>query len=203
LKAYSRFPAVLAGLLLLLPGMGFLRPVQAQDNIIKRAYHDVTARDNAYFNANLKNTGHGKRSSSASRRTITKSCCPFSSTGSKKRLKAWPPTWTMSSSGRPSPFSSTKTANGWTMPTCWWEEPTFYKREYDKALESFQYLISEYQDIDKPKKKKSSGKKKKKKKKKKKSSADEDLASQDKPLSWLKHHKKSPESALWVVRTFD
>ncbi len=199
MKAYSRIPAVLAGLLLLLPGTGFLRPLQAQDNIIKRAYHDVTARDNAYFNANLKIQATEKKLFSEQKDNYEE-LLPIFKYGLEDAGKGVAPDMDDVIKRASFPIQLHENSKWVDDAYLLVGKAYFYKREYDKALESFQYLISAYEDIDKPrKKKKSSGKKKKKKKKS--SAADEDLSSRDKPLPWLKHHKRSPESALWVVRT--
>ncbi|HPE97260.1 MAG TPA: tetratricopeptide repeat protein [Chitinophagales bacterium] len=147
-------------------------------------YHDLTARDNGYFNAKLL--------LSQSRQTLWD--------GQTEDFSALLPVYKFgdkeSAQGEQSNLDEVIKKSSIVIQlhkkSKWVDDcymligqANFYKKEYDEAITSFQYIISKYSD---------QGKRKKKKKKK---SADEE--------SWLKehlsHHPVANEAALWVVLT--
>jgi len=193
LKKSFLFPASPLLLIALLSGLdGF-----SQDNIIKRSYHDVTARDNAYFNANLKIRETQKKLFDGQKDNY-EVLLPVFKYGKPEDAKGVAAD--MDDVIKRSSFPIQLHKNSKWVDDAYFlvGKAYFYKQEYDKALESFQYLISEYDDIDKAPSKSS---KKKKKKKSKKPSANDNLPSQDQSFAWLKHHKKSPLASLWITRT--
>ncbi len=175
-------------------------PLLAQDNIVTRAYHDVTARDNAYFNANLKIQETEKKLFEGQKDNYEE-LLPVFKYGLEADASSVGPDMDDVIKRSSFPIQLHKNSKWVDDAYLLVGKAYFYKRDYEKALESFQYLISEYENIDKDRKKKSSKKKKKKKSSSKKKKAAAELPSQDQPLAFLKHHKKSPEASLWIVRT--
>ncbi len=175
--------------------------ILGQQNIIQRSYQDVTARDNAYFNANLKIQETEKKLYDGQKDNYEE-LLPVFKYGKPEDAKGIASDMDDVIKRASFPIQLHEKSKWVDDAYFLVGKAYFYKQEYDKALESFQYLISQYDDIDKERTKgKSSKKKKKKKKSKSKSSAKEELPSQDQSFAWLKHHKKSPEASLWITRT--
>ncbi|MFT7589515.1 MAG: tetratricopeptide (TPR) repeat protein, partial [Limisphaerales bacterium] len=168
----------------------------SKQNIVERTYHDVAARDNAYFNATLKiketeqrlfegqidnyeeviplfkyGIDGGKSSASDMDDVIKKCSFPIQLHEDSK----------------------------WVDDAYFLiGKAHFYKQDFPKAIESFQYLIAEYSDIlGGP----SKGKKKKKKKKSSKKKAEEELPVLDQSFAFLKHAPRSHEASLWIARS--
>lgn len=192
--SYTYRTGICVLVLCLLPVAGVL----AQGNILQRSYHDVTARDNAYFNANL-TIQETERKLYEGQKDNFEELLPVYKFGNPEDAKGIAADMDDVIKRVSFPIQLHEESKWVDDAYFLVGKAYFYKREYEQALESFQYLISEYDDIDKPKSK--SSKKKKKKKKKKKSAAKEELPSQDQSFAWLKHHKKSPLASLWITRT--
>ncbi len=178
-------------LLVLLPGS----MLYSQDNAVSRAYNDVTARDNAYFNANLKIKETQKKLYEGQKDNYEE-LLPVFKYGKPEDAKGIAGDMDDVIKRASFPIQLHKKSKWVDDAYFLVGKAYFFKQEYDKALESFQYLISEYDDIDKERSK--GGKKKKKGSNKK---VQEELPSMDQSLAWLKHHKKSPEASIWIAKT--
>lgn len=197
------FRAGLLGLVaaLLLPLVG-LHAQSNKDNIVTRTYHDITARDNAYFNAqiNIQETEEKLWEDQKDNYEEVLPVFKYGPDGAGKSAAG-----AMDEVIKKCSFPITLHKNSKWVDDAYFliGKAHFYKQDYDKALESFQYLISEYDEIDKKKSKSKSGKKRRKKRSKGKSSKskdNEDIPSLDRGMAFLYHHKRSPEAALWVAR---
>ena len=172
-----------------------------QGNILSRTYHDVTARDNGYFNANL-DIQETRQKLWDGQKDNFEEVLPVFKYGVEGEGKSVAGAMDEVIKKCSFPIQLHK-GSKWVDDAYFLVgQAYFYKEDYDNALQSFQYLISEYEDIDAPRKKTGGSKKKKRKRNQRnKKKAEDELPSRDKSFAFLYHHKRSPEAALWIART--
>ncbi len=205
----SSLPPIRLPFALLLLGLAFARDARAQngsDNILSRTYHDVTARDNAYFNANIR-IQETREKLYEEQKDVYEEVLPvfkYGAEGSGKGVAG-----AMDEVIKKCSFPIQLHENSKWVDDAYFlvGQAHFYKRDYDKALQAFQYLISEYDDIgeDRGGGKSRSAKKRRKRRGRGKSSSsksqEDEVPTRDRSMAFLYHHKRSPEAALWVART--
>ncbi len=188
---------------LLLIGSPVLQAQSNKDNIVSRTYHDITARDNAYFNANIavEETEEKLWEDQKDNYEEVLPVFKYGPDGAGKSAAG-----AMDEVIKKCSFPITLHENSKWVDDAYFliGKAHFYKRDYDKALESFQYLISEYDEIDEKSSKSRSGKKRRKRRSRGKSSSSKDkeeVPTMDRGMAFLFHHKRSHEAALWVSRS--
>ena len=156
-----------------------------KQNFISRAYHDVTARDNGYFNAKL----------------LLEQSSNYLWDGQAEDFSQTLPVFkfgTLESSQEEHPnldevIKKSSIVIQLHKKSKWVDDcylligkANFYKQDYQEAITSFQYIINQYEN--------GSGQKKKKRKKKKK---------KDEPglMTQIQHQPVANEAALWVVKS--
>jgi tetratricopeptide (TPR) repeat protein len=152
-----------------------------KDSFISRAYHDLTARDNGYFNAKLLLTQSSETLWESQTEDFTQTL-PVYKFGNQESAQG-------EAANLDEVIKKSSIAIQLHKKSKWVDDcylligkANFYKQDYPAAITSFQYIINKYSD----------GTRKKKKKKK------------DEP-GWinekLAHHPVANEAALWIVLT--
>lgn len=220
---YTNLPIILALSLLAVLAHGCAS--KKDPGFVGKVYHDITARNNAYFNATeiYRSVQNNIRES---RQEDFKAILPVYTDRDPDMAASYSADLDevikKASLGIQVHEPSKYTDNNYLLIG----KTYFMKGEYNTALETFQYTNTEFKD----KKKKDSKKKKKKKKKKKSSKSkkrkkpmtasqleelkkeelkekreekDEELAEGKKdPLHWLKHQPVRPDAMIWLVDTY-
>ena len=153
-----------------------------KESFISRAYHDITARDNGYFNAKLLLAQSAENLWNSQEEDYSKTL-PVFKFGSKDAAQA-------EQNSLDEVIKKSSIVIQLHKKSKWVDDcylligkANFYERNYDEAITSFQYIINKYEE----------GPRKKKKKKKK----------DDEPgfISQLQHQPVANEAALWIVRS--
>lgn len=162
----------------------------SKDNWLSRSYHDVTARDNGYFNARLLMKQNEELIWSGQQDNFEE-VLPIFKTGDQQTVQSMGPSFDEI-------IKKTSIAIQLHPKSKWVDDSYFligqanyYKRNFEEALTAHQYIISKYSD---PTKKKKSNSKKKKKKK----TADN---GEKKFSDNFKHQPVHHEASLWIVRS--
>lgn len=218
----TNLPIILALSLLALLANGCAS--KKDPGFVGKVYHDITARNNAYFNATeiYKSV---QNNISESRQEDFKAILPMYTDRDPEMAASYSADLDeiikKASLGIQVHEPSKYTDNNYLLIG----KTYFMKGEYNTALETFQYTNTEFKD-----KKKKDNKKKKKKKKKKKSKSkkrkkpmtksqleelkkeelkdkreekDEEAAEGKKdPLHWLKHQPVRPDAMIWLADTY-
>lgn len=162
----------------------------SKDNWLSRGYHNVTARDNGYFNAKLLMQQNEKMQWDGQKDNFTE-LLPVFKYGDQQSVQSMAPSY--------DEIIKKSSIAIQLHPKSHWVDDSylligksnFYKGAYDESLKTFQYVVSKYSD---PKKKKSKHGKKKKKKK-------EDTG-EKKFFDNFKHQPSYHDASLWIVRTY-
>jgi tetratricopeptide (TPR) repeat protein len=166
-----------------------------QQKLIPRIYHDIAARDNAYFNANLRILDTEERLWEGQKDNYEE-ILPVFKYGNTEAGRGVAPDMDEVIKKCAFPIELHEKSRWVDDAYFLIGKANFYKQDYEKALESFQYVISEYADIAEQ------NKKKKKKKKKKRGKKDkDDIPTQDQSMAFLKHHPRKHDAAVWVARS--
>ncbi len=155
-----------------------------KESFISRAYHDITARDNGYFNAKLLLAQSAENLWNSQEEDYSKTL-PIFKFGTKDAAQG-------EQSSLDEVIKKSSIVIQLHKKSKWVDDcylligkANFYERNYEEAITSFQYIINKYEE----------GPRKKKKKKKKKKSDESNFIAQ------LQHQPVANEAALWIVRS--
>ena len=163
-----------------------------KDSLLSRAYHDITARDNGYFNAKLL-LAYSAETLWESQEDDFSEVLPVFKFGRKENAQG-------EQANLDEVIKKSSIVIQLHDDSKWVDDSylligqaQFYKRDFDQAITSFQYIISQYENGP-PGRKKKKGRKKGKKRRKKKDK-DEGL------LANVKHQPVAKEASLWIIKS--
>lgn len=161
----------------------------AKDNWLSRSYHNITARDNGYFNAKLLMQQNEKMQWTNQKDNYT-ALLPVFKYGDQQTVQTMAPSY--DEIIKKSSIAIQLHPKSQWVDDCYLliGKSNFYKGAYEESLKTFQYVVSKYSE---PKKKKSKHKRRNKKKK-------QDTG-EKKLLDVFKHHPAHHAASLWIVRS--
>jgi tetratricopeptide (TPR) repeat protein len=155
-----------------------------KQNFISRAYHDITARDNGYFNAKLLLAQSSEYLWEGQLEDFSQTL-PVYKYGSKEGAQE--EQVNLDEVIKKSSIVIQLHKKSKWVDDCYLliGKANFYKKEYEEAITSFQYIVNQYEN--------GSGDKKKKRKKKK--------SDEENFMTKISHQPVANEAALWIVKS--